>query len=110
MNLEAIPNKPKQVEIDPKELLPKAQEMIEDSEKIDTYIDMKIAQLDPVTKELISKEVGQNGKTIKDGLRERVKAALPTHLDSVAKYGGTNEKFELAVNKLIEKAIGGYKM
>ncbi|MDD5043414.1 MAG: hypothetical protein PHD51_01960 [Patescibacteria group bacterium] len=102
--------RPRIVEAKLEQLLPTAQEMLDDPDKIDTYINMKVAQLDPVTKGLLSEETGKTGIKKEDRFREAIRRALPTHLESVENYGQTNEAFEKAVNNVIRKTIEGFKM
>jgi len=111
MNFEAMPNeRPKKVEVKAEELLPTAEEMNEDPEKIKAYINLKIAQLDPATRELISKEVGETGIKREARLREAIEKTLPIHLEAVKSKYQNQEGFEKVVNKVIENTLKGFKM
>lgn len=102
--------RPRKVEPRLEQLLPTATQMIKDPQKIKNYINMKFAQLDEATKELLKKEAGKTGKKMEDRFREAIERAMPVQLGAVKEFGQTNEAFEKAVNKVIEKTLKGFRM
>jgi len=114
MNFEAIPQqntsseRPKKVEFKAEDILPKVNEMIEDPNKQEMYLKMKIAKFKNFADEINAKRLEDSKK--EDALFETLKRAFPTYLAAVTEYGQGEEDLSKNIDRLIENSVKNYRV
>lgn len=116
MNFETMPQqnpsseRPKKIEFKAEELMPTIEEMLNDQNKVEMYINMLIADLkkdDPSINKLLSAEVGTTGKERSEGLKDLLLKTVPERL-KYSKPGQDNE-LRSGLGRFIKSQIDRYK-